>query len=127
MMNIHLQNMAFYKEFFGFLGWSVLRDLPDKFGAGDRQGTSVWFTGPAKDVQNDYDGAGMNHLAILVDSQAEVDEAVAYLKEHKIQTLFDTPRHRPEFCHSPGQTYYQVMFASPDHILLEVVYKGPAT
>ncbi len=125
MFNIDLQNMGFYKEFFGFLGWTVLRDLPNKLGAGERQGTGVWFTGPAKAVHNDYDGAGMNHLAILVDSQAEVDDTVAYLKEHKIQSLFDTPRHRPEFCHDADLTYYQVMFESPDRILLEVYYKGP--
>jgi hypothetical protein len=31
-------------------------------------------------------------------------------------------RHRPEFAQGEDQTYYQVMFASPDRILLEVVY-----
>jgi len=125
MFNIALQNLAFYKAFFDFLGWAVLRDQPTKFGAGDRNGAGVWFTGPAKAVNNDYDGPGMNHLAIRVDDQTGVDEVTAYLQQNGIEALFGTPRHRPEFCHEPDETYYQVMFESPDRILFEVVYKGP--
>ena len=41
--------------------------------------------------------------------------------------LFETPRHRPDFARSADQTYYQVMFEIPDHILLEVVYTGRKT
>lgn len=127
MFNIDLQNLAFYKDIFVFLGWTVLRDQPNKFGAGDKNGAGVWFTGPAREVKNDYDGPGMNHLAIRVDSQTGVDDVVAYLQQNGINALFDTPRHRPEFCHDEGTTYYQVMFESPDRILLEVMYKGPKT
>ena len=36
-------------------------------------------------------------------------------------TLFETPRHRAEFTNSPEQTYYQVMFETPDRILVEIV------
>jgi hypothetical protein len=50
---------------------------------------------------------------------------VVYLREHNVQPLFETPRHRPEFSAGPDQTYYQVMFESPDRILFEVVYTGP--
>jgi hypothetical protein len=32
--------------------------------------------------------------------------------------------HRPEFSMSTEETYYQVMFESPDRILFEVVYTG---
>ena len=67
----------------------------------------------------------MNHLAIATEKQAEVDSVVAYLKEHAIEALFNTPCHRPEFSDGPDQTYYQVMFRSPDNILFEVVYTGP--
>jgi len=41
-----------------------------------------------------------------------------------VALLFETPRHRPEFAQSPEQTYYQIMFETPDRILLEVVYIG---
>jgi hypothetical protein len=67
----------------------------------------------------------MNHLGIGAASQVDVDAAVAYLAERGVAALFETPRHRPEFSGSEEQTYYQVMFESPDRILFEVVYTGP--
>ena len=78
----------------------------------------------AKAVGNDYDGPGMNHVAIAAASQADVDATVGYLHDRGIEVLFDTPRHRPEFS-GEGTTYYQVMFESPDRVLFEVVYTGP--
>jgi catechol 2,3-dioxygenase-like lactoylglutathione lyase family enzyme len=122
--NIDLQNIAFYKELLSFLGWSVLYDEPGMLGVGIEQGTSLWFASCAK-VSNDYDGPGMNHLGFVVSAQSDVDKTVSYLQEHGIQALFNTPCHRPEFSSGPDKTYYQVMFESPDRILLEVVYIGP--
>jgi catechol 2,3-dioxygenase-like lactoylglutathione lyase family enzyme len=116
--------MGFYRDFFRWLEWDILRDQPSKFGAGDRNGAGVWVVCPAKEAHNDYDGAGMNHLAVIVDEQQDVDRTCAFLELHGIRPLFGTPRHRPEFCHTQNQTYYQVMFATPDGILFEVYYKG---
>ncbi len=124
LFNVNLQNMAFYKDLFQFLGWSILYDDPNMIGMDNKRGASLWFSSEVKAVTNDYDGPGMNHLGISVTNQSDVDEVVAYLNEHDVPALFETPRHRPEFC-SPGQTYYQVMFESPDRILFEVVYTGP--
>lgn len=107
------------------LGWSVWVDEPGLLVVGNEQNLSIGFNCPAKDHQNDYDGPGMNHLGLAVDSQADVDEMVDYLKMRGIKPLFDTPRHRPEFADSPSDTYYQVMFETPDRILFEVVYIGP--
>lgn len=123
-INIRPGNIGFYKELFTFLGWTVLMEEADFIGLGCEKGSSVWFTGCEKDVANDYDGRGMNHLAVSVEKQADVDQAVEYLKQHKVAALFETPRHRPEFS-APGKTYYQVMFESPDKLLFEVVYTGP--
>jgi catechol 2,3-dioxygenase-like lactoylglutathione lyase family enzyme len=119
------KNMPFYKDLFTFLGWSILCDEPGMLGVGDEQGTSLWLSGPLKENKNDYDAAGMNHLGISVPNQSDVDETVAYLQQHAVKALFETPRHRPDFCSSPDQTYYQVMFESPDRLLFEVVYTGP--
>lgn len=124
-ININPANMAFYKELFAFLEWGVLYDDPSMLGVGDKNGVSFWFAGGMKDVNNDYDGAGTNHIAVAVSAQSEVDEAVAYLKAHNVPALFETPRHRPEFCGSETETYYQVMFESPDKLLFEIVYTGP--
>ena len=124
VVNIQEVNQSFYKDLFNFLGWKVLLDDPKVLGIEDENKISLWFDHPIKKVNNDYDGIGMNHLAISVLSQAAVDETVVYLQKHNIKMLFETPRHRPEFCGSTDETYYQVMFESPDRILFEVVYTG---
>jgi catechol 2,3-dioxygenase-like lactoylglutathione lyase family enzyme len=121
-INIDPKNLLFYKELLEFLGWSVLYQDEETLGMKGDNEANLWFVDKLKDVKNDYDGIGMNHLAIAVSKQAEVDQAAEYLKSHGIATLFDTPRHRPEFREDPLETYYQVMFESPDRILLEVVY-----
>lgn len=123
--NVAADNVSFYQELLTFLGWQTLFAGDGYLGVGDGKGTSLWFAGEVKDVANDYDGPGMNHLALGAASVAEVDAAAAYLKEHGVEWLFDTPQHRADFAGSEDQTYYQVMFTSPDNILMEVVYTGP--
>lgn len=123
-VNIDLKHLAFYKELFDFLGWSVLYQDEEILGLSGENKANLWFAKATKQANNDYDGIGMNHLAISVNSQGEVDEVVEYLKAHNIKALFDTPCHRPEFRDDPKETYYQVMFESPDRILFEVVYTG---
>jgi catechol 2,3-dioxygenase-like lactoylglutathione lyase family enzyme len=122
-INISAKNLPFYKELFGFLGWTPLYEDENMLGVGDEHG--FWFAPAMKEVKNDYDGPGVNHIGIAVSAQPHVDEAVAYLKAHNIEALFETPRHRPEFSHGPENTYYQVMFETPDRILFEIVYTGP--
>ena len=124
MIHIAISNISFYKDLFGFLGWRVICDEPDMLGVLDANKSSLWFGNLIKQANNDNDGIGMNHLAISVPSQADVDTVVTWLADHKIACQFETPRHRPEFS-GEGKTYYQVMFESPDRILLEVVYTGP--
>ena len=123
-INVKAANIAFYRELFRFLGWQALVDTDGMVGVGDANGGSLWFIGESKDVANDYDGPGVNHIALRASSIADVDEAVTYLRQHNVAALFETPRHRPEFS-GEGQTYYQVMFESPDRLLFEVVYTGP--
>lgn len=122
---VKLQNLGFYKDLLTFAGWQTLYDDPAMLGVGNDAGVSLWFGAVTKDVANDYDGPGVNHVALSVPHQGDVDQMVAYLREHNVQPLFETPRHRPEFSAGPDQTYYQVMFESPDRILFEVVYTGP--
>ena len=109
-----------------FLGWSIWYDDPALLGLGDSQNASLWFAAATRPVANDYDGPGANHLGLAVTAQADGDALIDFLKGRGVVTLFETPRHRPDFS-SPGQTYYQVMFESLDHILFEVVYTGPSS
>ena len=125
-INVKAENLGFYKELMTFLGWPAWVDEATIFGAGDKNGASVWFVSDGmKDTANDYDGRGMNHLAFGASSVADVDEAAAYLRAKGVALLFEAPRHRPEFASGPDNTYYQVMFESPDKVLFEVVYTGP--
>jgi catechol 2,3-dioxygenase-like lactoylglutathione lyase family enzyme len=124
MFSVRPANMPFYRELLAYLGWKPLYDSAEMLGvaSGDQ---SLWFGGMTKEVGNDYDGPGMNHLAIAAESPADVDAVAGYLNERNVALLFETPRHRPEFSQRDDHTYYQVMFESPDRILLEVVYTGP--
>lgn len=123
--NVAGAHIPFYKDLFSFLGWNMLHEEEGVLGVGDEQNTSLWFMGFAKaGVNNDYDGPGMNHLAISTETQAHVDAAATYLRDHNVELLFGTPQHRPEFS-SKESTYYQVMFETPDRMLLEIVYIGP--
>ena len=124
-VNVRAENLPFYKDLMAFLGWQSLYDDANMLGVAGQSGDSLWFVGEAKEVGNDYDGPGMNHLGIGAQSQADVDAVVAYLNDLGVAALFETPRHRPEFAESEEHTYYQVMFESPDRILWEVVYTGP--
>ena len=123
--NVRAENLPFYRDLLLFLGWNLIGDWPAMVAVGYVDGQSLWFGGEAKAVENDYDGPGMNHLAFAAASVADVDEAVAYLAARGVAPLFDTPCHRPEFARDAQSTYYQVMFESPDRILIEIVYIGP--
>lgn len=122
--NVRVENVPFYKDLFSFLGWGIEHEDSNVVGVSGKHGESIWFIGEVKDVSNDYDGPGMNHLAIGAESQADVDSASEHLTSKDIKMLFETPRHRPEFS-GDGTTYYQIMFESPDRILFEFVYTGP--
>src|SRR5690348_10778985 len=119
------KNRGFYRDLFNFLEWRILYDVEGMIATGDSNGVSLWFGSYTKDVANDYDGPGLNHFAISTATQAEVDQAAAFLAERDVAHLFETPRHRPEFSRDETSTYYQVMFETPDRILVEIVYTGP--
>jgi catechol 2,3-dioxygenase-like lactoylglutathione lyase family enzyme len=122
--NVRPENVGYYRDLFSFLGWQTLHDSPEMVGLGGQHNDSLWFSGQVKEAANDYDGPGFNHLGLHVPSIADVDATVAYMRSHEMTSLFETPRHRPEFAGSEDQTYYQVMFETPDRILIEVVYIG---
>jgi catechol 2,3-dioxygenase-like lactoylglutathione lyase family enzyme len=123
-INVNTANLPFYKDLFTFLGWDTLVDNAEMFATSTADCASLWFMYGLKPQTTDYDGFGVNHIAIHVDAQKDVDTSVDYLKEHQVTCLFETPRHRPDFASDPATTYYQVMFESPDHILFEIVYMG---
>lgn len=122
--NVQPENLGYYRDLFGFLGWQTVYAEEDTLGVGGPNNSSLWFYGACNEVKNDYDGAGFNHIGLNVGAQLDVDATVDYMRNVGITPLFDTPRHRAEFS-SEESTYYQVMFETPDRILIEVVYIGP--
>lgn len=124
-VNIQPANLPFYRDLMAVVGWDTLYEAETILGAQADNGGSLWFVGEANDAPNDYDGRGVNHIGIGAHSQADVDAVAAHIQQRGIPALFETPRHRPEFASGDGQTYYQVMFESPDRVLFEVVYTGP--
>ncbi|MDQ6832372.1 MAG: VOC family protein [Chloroflexota bacterium] len=131
-INVGQENLSFYRDLVGFLGWETILDGGAEGGffvaRGERDAVLI-FNGHANEAANDYDGLGTNHFAFGVNAQADVDAVADYLRERSVAPLFETPRHRPEVIAGIGgsreDTYYQVMFASPDNLLFEVVYTGP--
>jgi catechol 2,3-dioxygenase-like lactoylglutathione lyase family enzyme len=123
--NVQPENLGYYRDLFNFLGWQSLYDGEEMLGVGGPNDSSLWFSGATNGAKNDYDGAGFNHIGLHVTGQSDVDAAVDYLRNAGVTLLFDTPRHRPDFAGSEDATYYQVMFETPDRILIEVVYIGP--
>jgi hypothetical protein len=122
-VNVNPANTSFYKDLLTFVGWRVLYEGEGMLGMGASNAASLWFVPQAKDG-NDYDGPGVNHIAIGAEAQADVDTVAEYLTKIGVKHLFETPRHRPEFSGAADQTYYQLMFESPDRVLFEVVYTG---
>ncbi len=117
-------NGLFYREFMEFLGWNIIFEGEDMVGYKTKQAVDLWFIDAEKKSSQDYDSIGPNHVAIRVDSQKDVDIVQKFLEEKGIKMLFDTPKHREDFAHSESETYYQIMFESPDKILFEIVYIG---
>jgi len=124
-VNVNAANLPFYRDLFAFLGWDPIYSDDSTESFNSVGNISLWFIGAANEAQNDFDGVGVNHIGLAAESQADVDRTVAYLEERGIERLFETPRHRPDFSHGEEDTYYQVMFASPDGVLFEHVYVGP--
>ncbi len=123
--NIDYTNIDFYKNLFSALGWEVIFDETEALiGFTSGANGDLWFAQSEKNTQQDYDGFGVNHISIRVEKQIDVGTIVTLLTEHNTASLFETPRHRAEFAAGPNETYYQVMFESPDKILFEIVYTG---
>lgn len=123
-ININPTNLSFYKDLMRFLGWTPIMESEEMAGFSSGGEASLWFLKSQNTAQHNYDGYGVNHIGIKVEELKNVDEAMAYLKSKNIEMLFDTPKHRPEFAQNETETYYQIMFESPDKILFEVVYTG---
>ncbi len=118
------QNNQFYKDLMQYLGWNIIFEGDGMFGFRSDTTGDVWFLNSQKKEIMDYDMVGVNHISIRVEEQSNIDQILEFLKQRNIQSLFDTPRHRPEFTAKENETYYQIIFETPDKIQFEIVYIG---
>lgn len=123
-INIDFANVGFYKDLMTFLGWSIIFEDQGIAGFTSGKDASIWFLKSKVDTQMNYDHVGMNHIGIQVETRKDVDAVVEFLRGKEIDALFGTPKHRPEFAIGDDKTYYQVMFETPDKVLVEIVYIG---
>lgn len=123
--NVRPDGLPFYEELFSFLGWRTIHKDAASVGLMGKLRGCVWFNGQVEDVVNVRDGPGLNHFAIGAESIGDVDRVATFLGSKGIKLLFETPRHRPEFSAGEAETYYQIIFETPDAFLIEFVYEGP--
>ncbi len=119
------KNSQFYRELMTFLGWSVIFENDKIAGYKSSASGDIWFVDSIDKETVSYDKIGINHISIRVGTQANLDQTIDFLKAKSIETLFNTPRHRPEFTSNDKETYYQIIFETPDKIQFEIVYIGP--
>lgn len=107
-----------------FMGWQIIFETENISGFKSGSNGDLWFVKANHNQNTNYDAKGVNHISLRVSELSDVDRVKGYLGEKRVNMLFETPKHRPEFVTSENETYYQIMFESPDKILFEVVYIG---
>ncbi|HTY78519.1 MAG TPA: VOC family protein [Candidatus Bathyarchaeia archaeon] len=114
--------LPFYRDLLGYLGWRSIVDEGNVVAFSDG-GVTLWLFGAdARFAGRGFHrkGAGLNHLAFLVDRREDVDRfREQFMVPRSIAPLYATPREFPEYV--PG--YYAVFFEGPDRLKLEVVYR----
>ena len=120
-LNVSPASMPFYKALLRYLGYTMMREDPEMFGA--TNGTAdLWIMQTdARYARRGFHrkATGLNHLAFRVPSPADVDRfARDFLAVHAIPTLYGGPREYPEY----RRGYYAVFFESPDRLKLEIAH-----
>jgi catechol 2,3-dioxygenase-like lactoylglutathione lyase family enzyme len=108
----------FYKNLFKCLGFQQIRESENSSAWVTIEGFGVWIK-KAKSPQTSYDhlGIGLNHLCLKVTTKDLVDKVYELLNTEK-STIFQAPTVHPEFT----PQYYNILFADPDGIKIEVAY-----
>ena len=118
-------SLGFYKDMFTFLGFDIVAEHGPPYelvGVSDGHTTYYFYRTDEDKRDHAYnrDGTGLNHIGLLVDSKADVDRFIEeFMKQRGIAPQWGTPRSREDY----GGNYYQVMFADPEGLAIEVFYR----
>ena len=114
---------AYYDELMPMLGFEPFVDGPDEFSyrpAGGKVGTFLFFYPAQEAAEYSRHRVGLQHLAFIVKTPAEVDAIHAWVRARGDE-IIEPPQEFPQY--HPG--YYAVFFHGPDGYMLEVVcHKG---
>jgi catechol 2,3-dioxygenase-like lactoylglutathione lyase family enzyme len=120
-LNVSPLSMPFYKALLRHLGYTLVREVPEMFGATNGT-TDLWIvrTDPRYARRGFHRKAtGVNHVAFRVPSRVDVDRFVQeFLAVHAIPALYGGPREYPEY----RRGYYAVFFEDPDRLKLEIAH-----
>ena len=86
-----------------FIGWNVIFETNEVVGYKSKTNGDLWLVKSENFKPNNYDGIGVNHISLRVDTILNVDEIKNYLETNNIKMLFNTPKHRPEFASTARQ------------------------
>lgn len=114
-------SLPFYRELLGYFDYKIIDESKEHLGMGNGT-TDFWIIGVENKFRNKIfhrKYPGINHLAFRVDHKEAVDKFVSeFLQSQSIVTLYNSPRHFPEY----QEGYYAVYFEDPDRFKLEVLY-----
>ncbi len=114
-------SLPFYKKLFSYLEYKIIDESNEHIGVSNGN-TDFWIIATDKkylDKKFHRKATGLNHISFRVNSKEEVDKFVSdFLNRNKIKTLYDGPKHFPEY----SKGYYAVFFEDPDRIKLEIAY-----
>jgi catechol 2,3-dioxygenase-like lactoylglutathione lyase family enzyme len=120
-LNVSRAAIPFYKVLLLYLGYTLMAEQEDMFGATNNT-TDLWIatTEPRYAAQPFHRKArGINHLAFRVHNRIDVDRFVQeFLGHHSIPPLYGGPRDYPEYRNG----YYAVFFEDPDRLKLELAH-----
>lgn len=107
---------AFYAQLLPFLGLKVVADAPGLFYCvGGRTGFGIEAAVPSEQGKRFVQGTvGLHHVCFRARSQADVDEAHAFLTKINAHVVHGPQRDN----YAPG--YYSVLFEDPDGTRLEI-------
>jgi catechol 2,3-dioxygenase-like lactoylglutathione lyase family enzyme len=118
-------SLGFYKDLFSALGFQIVAEhgAPwEMVGVSDGYTTYYFYRTDEDKRDHPYnrDGTGLNHIGLRVETKAEVDRFIEeFMRPRGMEPEWGTPRTREDY----GGNYYQVMFADPEGLAIEVFCK----
>jgi glyoxylase I family protein len=112
------KSFIFYKSLFEDLGYGQVSNKEDHAGWVSPNGYAVLIAqAKIQNYPHKHDAPGIHHICLKAISMEEVDQIYKSLIRKKV-FIFSPPKKHPEFT----DKYYNVLFADPDGIKLEVAY-----